>query len=53
MATDFPKGAIVAAILREDSVIVPRGNDSLQAGDTAIVFALPTAVASVTKLFPS
>ena len=53
MATDFPKGAIVAAILRGDSVIVPRGNDLLRAGDTAIVFALPTAVASVTKLFPS
>jgi trk system potassium uptake protein TrkA len=50
---EFPEGTIVAAIERGDDVIVPHGKDSLKAGDTAIVFALPEAVASVTKLFPS
>lgn len=51
--TKFPTGAIVAAILRGDEVIVPRGSDELKVGDTAIVFALRGAVESVTKLFPS
>ncbi len=49
----FTKGAIVAAILRGDQVIVPRGYDELKVGDTAIVFALRDAVAAVTKVFPS
>lgn len=53
MEVDFPEGTIVAAIVRGDAVIVPRGGDHLEAGDTAIVFALADAVAPVTKLFPS
>jgi trk system potassium uptake protein TrkA len=53
--SDFPAGSIVAAIVRGDGgeAIVPRGSDSLKVGDTAIVFALPDAVARVTELFPS
>ncbi len=50
---DFPDGTIVAAIVRGETVIVPRGSDQLQTGDTAIVFALRNAVEPVTKLFPS
>ncbi len=50
---DFPDGSIVAAIVRGTGVRVPRGRDVLEAGDTAIVFALPDAVQAVTKLFPS
>jgi trk system potassium uptake protein TrkA len=53
METEFPEGTIVAAIIRGDTVIVPRGTDQLKTGDTAIVFALQTSVAPVTKLFPS
>jgi trk system potassium uptake protein TrkA len=53
MATEFPEGTIVAAIIRGETVIVPRGTDQLKTGDTAIVFALQNAVAPVTKLFPS
>jgi trk system potassium uptake protein TrkA len=51
---DFPAGAIVAAIVRSggDEAIVPRGNDHMRVGDTAIVFALPDAVGRVTELFP-
>jgi trk system potassium uptake protein TrkA len=47
----FPEGSLVAAIVRGDQVIIPRGSDRLRAGDTAIVFALPEAVGSVVKLF--
>jgi trk system potassium uptake protein TrkA len=50
---EFPEGTIVAAILRGERVIVPRGRDQLHAGDTAIVFSLQDAVGPVTKLFPS
>jgi trk system potassium uptake protein TrkA len=50
---DFPDGTIVAAIVRGETVIVPRGSDQLQTGDTAIVFALRNAVEPVTRLFPS
>lgn len=52
MDTAFPEGTIIAAIIRGDHVIVPRGQDQLRAGDTAIVFALPQAVGKVTELFP-
>lgn len=52
---EFPDGAIVAAIVRATArdPIVPRGDTKLAAGDTVIVFALPTAVGPVTDLFPS
>jgi trk system potassium uptake protein TrkA len=50
---DFPAGAIVGAILRGGSVLVPRGDDVLRVGDSAIVFALPDAVRHVVGLFPS
>jgi len=50
---DLPEESIVAAIIRGPTVIIPRGNDTLESGDTAIVFALPDAVQAVTDLFPS
>lgn len=48
----FPDGSIVAAIVRGADVIVPRGDDVLEAGDTVIVVALPQAVNKVSELFP-
>ena len=50
---DFPNNAIIAAIVREDAVIVPQGSDRIVPGDTAIVFALRDAVSKVTGLFPT
>jgi trk system potassium uptake protein TrkA len=50
---EFPENAILAAIVRDDEMLIPRGTDALQAGDEAIVFALSSAVAEVTRLFPS
>ena len=52
-AAEFPDHAIVAAVVREGRVMVPRGTDALQVGDEAIVFALGDAVGAVTELFPS
>jgi trk system potassium uptake protein TrkA len=50
---EFPDGVIVAAIVRAGRVTVPRGNDVLDIGDTAIVFSLPGAIARAATLFPS
>ncbi|MCL7938210.1 MAG: Trk system potassium transporter TrkA [marine benthic group bacterium] len=50
---EFPDHAILASIVRDGEVIIPRGSHSLQNGDEAIVFALADAVGDVTSLFPS
>ncbi len=48
---DFPAGAVAGAILRDGSIIMPRGRDVFVPGDRVVVFALPEAIASVEKLF--
>lgn len=50
---EFPDDAILAAIVRDDDMHIPRGSDTLEPGDEAIVFALSSAVGEVTRLFPS
>ncbi len=47
----FPKGAIIAMIVRRNEVIVPRGTHQIQAGDRAVIFTLASAMAKVRKLF--
>lgn len=50
---EFPEHAILAAIVRDHRMMVPRGDVQLQVDDEAIVFALSDAVGAVTELFPS
>jgi trk system potassium uptake protein TrkA len=47
----FPKGSIVTMVVRNEEVIIPRGNFVIQEGDKVIVFALSSAVSAVEKLF--
>jgi trk system potassium uptake protein TrkA len=47
----MPSGSIVGAIVRDDAVIVPGGDDQVSPGDRVIVFALETAVPAVENLF--
>ncbi|MDW7675990.1 MAG: Trk system potassium transporter TrkA [Bacillota bacterium] len=47
----FPKGAILGAILRNETAIIPTGEDHIEAGDQVMVFALPEAVKNVEKFF--
>jgi trk system potassium uptake protein TrkA len=49
----FPEGAIVAAIVRGSDVTVPRGGDTIEVGDSVIVFTLPDAVTRTGELFAS
>ena len=47
----FPRGCVVAAITREDgTVIIPRGDDQLQAHDQMVLFALHAVVEDVLAL---
>jgi len=45
----FPKDAIIAAILRDDRLIVPRGDSVIQPGDHVIIFTLSSAIKNVEK----
>jgi trk system potassium uptake protein TrkA len=48
---EFPRGAIVAAIIKPYQVVIPRGGDIIETGDKVLVFALPRVVRAVEKLF--
>jgi trk system potassium uptake protein TrkA len=45
----FPSGSLVAMIGRGDRVIIPRGDDTLEAGDRAIVFCRAGSVPAVER----
>lgn len=47
----LPRGTILGAIVRGEDVIVPRGGDVVQPGDTCIAFALSSSVEDLTHLF--
>jgi trk system potassium uptake protein len=47
----FPEGAIVGALLRDGTVIIPTGKEVLRAGDDAVVFTVEDAVDEVEDLF--
>ena len=48
---DFPEGAVVGAIIRDGTVITPRGRDVIQGGDRVVIFALPSAIGEIERLF--
>ena len=51
MKIKFPKGAILAGIIRGDEIIIPRGDVEIRAGDEVIVFALPDAISEIERRF--
>lgn len=46
----FPKGAIVAGIIRQDTIIIPTGQSVIEPGDRIIIFAKRSAVAGIEKI---
>jgi trk system potassium uptake protein TrkA len=48
---EFPKGAILGAVVRKEKFFIPVGISRIQAGDKVVVFALPPAIKEVEKLF--
>jgi trk system potassium uptake protein TrkA len=47
----FPKGAIVCAVMRNNSMMIPNGKTVVQPGEHVVLFALPSAVGKLEKLF--
>ncbi|NNU80634.1 Trk system potassium transporter TrkA [Halovulum dunhuangense] len=47
----LPEGALVGAIRKRDTLILPRGDTLIEEGDTMTVFALREDVAAVERLF--
>jgi len=48
---NFPRHAIVGALMREQDLIIPHGNTQIAPGDKVVVFALPQAFGELEKLF--
>lgn len=46
-----PKGSIIGAMVRNNDVMVPRGGDRIEPGDTVIAFALSSVVEDLGALF--
>jgi trk system potassium uptake protein TrkA len=51
MYIDFPKGAIIGCVVREDRVFIPGGTDEMLPGDSVVVFTLPEVRDEVLRLF--
>jgi len=47
---EFPRDAIVGALVRGSEVIIPNGSTVIEAGDRVMIFALKTAVPQVEKM---
>ncbi len=47
----LPHGVLVAALVRENEVIIPRGDTVVRAGDLVMIFAATEAVKKVEKIF--
>ncbi|MCB0338682.1 MAG: Trk system potassium transporter TrkA [Bdellovibrionales bacterium] len=45
----IPEGILICAILRGDSVIIPRGDDTIKIDDRVVVFVARTAIKKVEK----
>jgi len=50
---NFPRGAIVSAIVRGMEVIIPGGSQVILPDDKVVIFALPSALPAVEELFTS
>ena len=48
---DFPRDAVIGAVLKRGHVVTPRGDTVLQADDEVVVFALPSGVDAVEDFF--
>ncbi len=49
----LPKSTLIGAILREDNLIIPHGDDSIEVGDHVVVFSTQAKLAEIRKLFGS
>ena len=50
MELDFKENVLIAAILRGKKIILPRGNDTIQPGDSVIVVSKLLALHDITDI---
>ena len=48
---NFPKDAIIGGVIRGKSSFIANGNSEIKSNDKVVVFALPSAVAKMSKFF--
>jgi trk system potassium uptake protein TrkA len=48
---NFPRGAVITTVAGEDSVFVPKGKDTIQAGNLVVVLTKPAVRPEVERLF--
>ena len=48
---NLPKNSIIGAVIRKDRVIIPHGDDTIQAQDKIIIFALSSDIKKIEKIF--
>lgn len=46
----FPKGSLIAGIIRKNSVIIPSGESLIQPNDRIIIFAIRNAISKIEKI---
>jgi trk system potassium uptake protein TrkA len=46
----FPKGAIIAAIIKQNQIIIPTGKSIIEPGDRIIIFAQRDAISGIEKI---
>ncbi|TNE34756.1 Trk system potassium transporter TrkA, partial [bacterium] len=51
MHLKIPKGVVLGAILRDDKLIIPKGNTQIIAGDKVVVFSLPDSFLKIESFF--
>ena len=47
---NFPKGAIIAAIIRQNQIIIPTGKSIIEPGDRIIIFSQRRAISGIEKI---
>ena len=50
-ALGLPKGAVIGAVIHDDSVKIARGDTTIHRGDRVILFVLPGTHEAIEKLF--
>ena len=48
---NLPQNSIIGAIVRQDEVIIPHGDDTIQPEDKIIIFALSSDIKEIEKIF--
>ncbi len=47
----FPKEALLGAVMRDSDVFIPIGSTQIKAGDKVVLFALPSSIHDLEKMF--